>query len=297
MEAAAATLARPEELAALRAGDGKTFVTLYEPDFDGLFDLVLRTVRDREVAATVVHAALEKAWDAFREQGAPYDVSGSLCIHAREAALNFPAKRRSAVEDREGLDYTQVDCDRLSDPSCGFDKALIELVWDAAAALDRDDYSLLDLHVRRDLSVADIAEHIDLPRNEIAGRLSQLCHSLNAIVGATLLATRARHNCEGLDYELSAADSEVRQTVRRHVGNCTPCRETKQRFVAATEVLGSLALMTPPPRLREQTAKAFLRARPGRRRFSRGWVSSLESDSSGGDRTRRRGGVRRLPYR
>ncbi len=265
MEAAAATLVRPEELAAqTRTGDRQAFVTLYEPDFDGVFDLVLRSVRDREVAAAVLRAALETAWDVFREQGAPSDVRGWLYALARDSALNCPAKRRSAVGDREGLDYTQVDAQRLSDPSAGFDRELMELVWDAAAALDRDDYSLLDLHVRRDLSVDEVAQHLDLPRDEIAGRLSRLCDSLNDAVCATLLATRARHNCAGLDADLSASDSNVRRTVRRHVRECTHCRETKHRFVSATEVLGSFALMTAPPRLREQTAKAFLA--PARRR-------------------------------
>jgi DNA-directed RNA polymerase specialized sigma24 family protein len=264
MEAAAATLVRREELAArTRTGDRQAFVTLYAPDFDGVFDLVLRTVGDSDVAGIALRAALVKAWEGFREQGAPFDVSGWLCAHARDSALSCPAKRRSATGDREGLDYTRVDAGRLSDPSVGFDKNLLELVWDAASALDRDDYSLLDLHVRRDLSVDEIAEHVNQPRDRIARRLSELCDSLNDDVSAMLLATRARHNCAGLDAELT--HSNFVPAVRRHVRECTQCRDTKQRFVAATEVLGSLALMTVPSGLREQTAKAFL-VPAGRRR-------------------------------
>jgi len=266
MEAAAATLVRPEELAAQsRTGDREVFVSLYEPDFDGVFDLVLRTVRDGKVAAAVLRDALETAWDVFRDQGAPYDVSGWLYALARESALNCPTKRRSPAAEREGLDYTQVDPERLSDPSVGFDKELMEIVWDAATGFYGDDYSLLDLHVRRDMSVDEVAEHLDLPRDEIAGRLSRLCDSFNDAVSTTLLATRARHNCAGLDDDLSASDTNVRRTVRRHVRECANCRETKHRFVPATEVLGSFALMTAPPRLREQTVKAFLAA-DGRRR-------------------------------
>jgi DNA-directed RNA polymerase specialized sigma24 family protein len=266
MEAAAATLARPEELAArTRTGDREVFVSLYEPDLDGVFDLVLRTVGDGKVAAVVLRAALERAWDAFREEGAPYDVSAWLYALARESAVNGSARRRSDVGEREGLDYTQVDPERLSDPSVGFDKDLIEVVWDAATGFYEDDYSLLDLHVRRDMSVDQVAEHLDLPREEVAGRLSRLCDSFNDAVSTTLLATRARHNCAALDADLSASDTSVRRTVRRHVRECTHCRETKHGFVPATEVLGSLALMTAPPGLREQMAKAF-RAPPKRRR-------------------------------
>jgi DNA-directed RNA polymerase specialized sigma24 family protein len=270
MEAAAAALVRPEELAAqTRTGDREVFVSLYEPDFDGVFDLVLRTVRDGNVAAVVLRDALETAWDVFREQGAPYDVSGWLYAIARESALNRPTRRRSAAAEREAFDYTQVDPERLSDPSVGFDKELMEVVWDAATGFYGDDYSLLDLHIRRDMSVDEVAEHLDQPRDEIAGRLSRLCDSFNDAVSTTLLATRARHNCAGLDAELSASDTSVRRTVRRHVGECTHCRETKHRFVPATEVLGSFALMAAPPRLREQTAKAFLASGARRRRRPR----------------------------
>jgi DNA-directed RNA polymerase specialized sigma24 family protein len=266
MEAAAAPFVRREELAPqTRIGDRQAFVTLYEPDFDGLFDLVLRTVRDRKTAAAALFAALEKAWDDFREAGAPYDVSGWLYAHAREATLDSPAKRRSTVEDREALDYTQVERDRLADPSCGFDKALLELVWDEAVAFDPEDYSLLDLHLRRDLSVDTIAEHLDRPTDEIRTRLSQLCGSLNDKVGATLLGTRARHNCARLDAELSGSPSDFRRAVLSHVRECTHCRETKQRFVPATEVFGSFAPMTSPPGLRERTAEAFLGSKPARR--------------------------------
>jgi DNA-directed RNA polymerase specialized sigma24 family protein len=268
MAAAAATLDRRSERAArTRTGDGETFVALYKPDFGGVFDLVLRTVRDRETAVAVLRAALDRAWDAFRGEGAPYDVSGWLYTMARESALETPAKRRAAPTDREGLDYTQVDAGRLSDPTAAFDDGLIELVWDAASALDRDDYSLLDLHVRRDLSVDELAGHLDQQRDELAGRLSRLCNSLNDVVSATLLATRARHNCAALDSDLSASGSTVRRTVSRHVSRCTGCWETKHLFVPATEVLGSFASMVPPPGLEAQVAHGFLRGER-RRKFS-----------------------------
>jgi DNA-directed RNA polymerase specialized sigma24 family protein len=267
MEAAAATLAYPGALAAqTRTGDREVFIALYEPDFDGVFDLILRTVRDGELAAAVLRDALERALDVFVEEGASYDVSGWLYALARESVLGCSSKRKSDVRERAALEYTQIDPARLSDPTAGFDTGLIELVWDAAAAFDRDSYSLLDLHIRRDMSVDDIAQHLDVPREEIAGRLTRLCDSFNDLVSTTLLVTRARHNCPGLDGDLSAPDSAVRRTVRHHVRECTSCWETKERFVPATEVLGSLALMAPPPGLREQTANAFLAPLSRRRR-------------------------------
>jgi DNA-directed RNA polymerase specialized sigma24 family protein len=268
MEAAAATLGRTDELAArTRPGDREAFVSLYAPDFDGLFDLSLRTLREHDAACAVVVAGLERAWKAFCAEGAPYEVRSWLYALVRDVALESPpAKRRPVGANREGFDYTKVDPRRLSDSTVGFDRDLIELVWDAATTLDREEYSLLDLHVRRDLSVEEIVEHLQLPRDQVAPRLSRLCESLDDTVSSSLLAMRARHNCADLDAALSSNGASFRQALRGHVGECTECNDTKRRFASATEVLGSLAPMLPPRGLRERTAQTFLEQRRRRRR-------------------------------
>jgi DNA-directed RNA polymerase specialized sigma24 family protein len=265
MEAAAAPLARPDGLAArIRTGDRDAFVSLYGPDFDGLFDFVLRSVRDRASAAVALSNALHQAWDIFREPGAPYDVRGWLFVVARDAVLARPRRRTGDVE-REGLVYTDLEAERLSDPSLAFDRELIELVWDTATALAREDYSLLDLHVRRDLSVDELAEQLELTRDDVAWDLSRLCDWFDSSVRLTLLATRSRHNCAGLDGALSANAASIERVAGRHVRECASCRETSARFASATEIFASFAPMPPPPGLREQTAGLFL-TEPKRRR-------------------------------
>lgn len=262
MVAAAANFGRADGLAArTSSGDREAFVSLYGPDFDGVFDLALRTVREREAACAVVRAGLERAWRLFREEGAPYAVGAWLHVLVRDAALARPtAKRRplAVVVEREALEYTQVDTGRLSDPGIAFDKELIELVWDAAAALDRDGYSLLDLHLRQDLSVDELACELEVPREQLAWQLSRLCTTLENSVSSTLLATRARHNCEDLDAVLSSNGMSVARSVQRHVHECAGCRETRRRFPSATEILGSLAPLQPPAGLRERIAGVFL---------------------------------------
>ena len=262
MEAAAANLDRAVELAArTSSGDREAFVSLYGPDFDGLFDVALRTVQEREAASEIVRAGLERAWDLFREEGAPYAVGTWLHVLVRDAALARPAARRrplTVVVEREALEYTQVDTSRLSDPAIAFDKELVELVWDAAAALERDGYSLLDLHLRHDLSVDELAAELDVSREQLAWQLSKLCTALENSVSSTLLATRARHNCADLDAALSANGMSVARSVQRHVRDCADCRKTRRQFPSATEILGSLAPLQPPVGLPERIAKAFL---------------------------------------
>jgi hypothetical protein len=74
-------------------------------------------------------------------------------------------------------------------------------VWDSAAALSAEEYSLLDLHVRRELAA-----------------------------GAVLLELGAER-----------ASDEVREAVRRHLRECEQCQESKRRFVSPSVILGSLA--------------------------------------------------------
>jgi DNA-directed RNA polymerase specialized sigma24 family protein len=269
MEAAAVALVRPEQRAQARTGDREAFVRLYEPDFDGLFDLLLRTLRHSGLATAALQDALHRAWNEFRTHGAPFDVRGWLYAVVREAAIARSARRRAISEDREGFDYTRVDPNRLSDPTTAFDRELIGLVWDEVRTYDRDDYTLLDLHVRRDLSVHEIAEQLELSHEAVAGRLSWLCELLNEEIGSALLAGRARHNCSELDAELRARPGHEARAVRHHVRTCDACRETKRRFVSATEVLGSFALMPAPPDLRKRIAHAFLVPGKGRVRAVR----------------------------
>lgn len=267
MKAAAATFARSDGLASqIRTGDRDAFVSLYGPDFDGLFDFVLRSVRDRGSAAVALSDALNQAWDLFlRERGAPYDVRSWLFVIASDAVRSRPRRRAGDVQEREALVYTTLEAERLSDPSLAFDRELVELVWDTVTALEREDYCLLDLHVRRDLSVDELADQLELPRDHVAWDLSRLCDWFDDAVRLTLLATRSRHNCPGLDGDLSANGASAERVAGQHVRECASCRETCARFASATEIFASFAPMPPPPGLREQTAALFL-TEPGRRR-------------------------------
>jgi hypothetical protein len=185
-------------------------------------------------------------------------------VIARDAVLRRPRRQTGNVQEREGLVYTALEAERLSDPSLAFDMGLTELVWDTATALKREDYSLVDLHVRRDLTVDELAEQLELPRDDVAWDLSRLCDWFDSRVRLTLLATRSRHNCEGHG-DLSANAASVERVAGRHVRDCASCLETSARFASATEIFASFAPMPPPSGLRERAAGPFLRE-PRRRR-------------------------------
>src|SRR5205807_5578620 len=116
MEAAAATAPPADEAldARARAGDREAFRSLYSPQFEGVYDYVLRVVRERELAAGVVRSTFEQAGRAFAEQGG--DVSAGLFTAGGTRALDVLRYRTDRNgSDREALGFTQVDGNRVRD--------------------------------------------------------------------------------------------------------------------------------------------------------------------------------------
>jgi RNA polymerase sigma-70 factor (ECF subfamily) len=250
MEAVAATAAPAEaEDSRALAGDREAFNTLYRPHFEAVYDYVLRVVREHELATEVVRETFTRAWAGFPEQGS--DVAGWLFTTARSSALDALRYRRDRNgAEREGLHFTRVDGDRVPDATVLFDQRLAELVWDAAAALRPEEYSLLALAVRHDLSPEDIGEP--------APRLARLREGLDDHVTFQLVADRARHTCTEL--EILVAQSGAHD-VARHIRRCARCRESMRAFVSPSAVLGSLERMAPPAGIERQIFKRARRRR------------------------------------
>jgi len=264
----AATAAPADEQLTAHAGardQQQAFVSLYETHIDGVYDFALRVVRDSRAAARIVQATCEQARNLFVEQGYGRNLTAWLYVSARSCALDDLRDRRGArrpsQRDREGLVFTRVQADRLADPYAAFDKELVELVWDSAAVLSPEEYSLLDLHLRRELTAEELEKHLEL-NGSAATTLSRLRRAFEETVTATLVATRWR-SCERLDLALSdlgdlpAAD--VRRVVIRHLRDCEQCQESQRRFFSPAQVFAGLAPMSPTPALRKQLLKRLER--------------------------------------
>jgi RNA polymerase sigma-70 factor (ECF subfamily) len=246
MEAVAATAA-PADDALARAGDREAFRSLYGPQLEAVYDYVLRVVGDRDVASDVVRETFAKARRAFPEQG--NDVAAWLFTTARACALDALRYRRDRNGGiREALRFTIVDGDRVPDATLVFDRELAELVWDAAAALSREEYSLLALHVRHDLPADAIGEQ--LGRNgAVSTRLTRTRKTFDDTIVCQLVARRGRHNCAELD--ALVGEDEPRR-VSQHIRRCERCRGSSQSFVSPAEVLGALAPIAPARALRRE---------------------------------------------
>jgi hypothetical protein len=189
-------------------------------------------VRRRSLAAAVVRKTFAAEPPHRHEL---FTTAGILALEE----LGKHRRTYGREEDREGYDFTRIDAGRLADPSAVlFDRELIELVWDCAAALDPEDYALLDLHLRQGL-------------NSHAAGLTQLRDSFEDTVTSTLLMRRARRSCDYLDVLLANAERQVEaeavlMAVRRHSRSCPVCRDSKRRFVSPLAVFVAFAPIAPP---------------------------------------------------
>jgi RNA polymerase sigma factor (sigma-70 family) len=244
-------------LAQLASREDRTaFAALYERHFQGVFDFVIRIVRDEDLASDLVQTTFIKTWEHLQRGRVPDRPKAWLYTLARNAAIDElrRGKRWVSPGDRaleelgQGV-YTDISPDHGIDPQAALEeKELASLVWYSATALRPDEYALLDLYIRRGLTADELAAGLGIRKGTLYTRLSRLKDSLEESVVANLLTRRGRRDCPTLDSLLTQLastelDREVRDTVIKHLQTCDRCQENKSRFASPSEIFGSLALI------------------------------------------------------
>lgn len=236
------------------AGDREAFAALYERYVQGIFDFVLRIVRDEDATADVVQVTFVKAWQSLGGRKRPKNVKAWLYATAHNAAIDElrRTKRLVRLEDDERPDVSgnplaQIDTSRLSDPEAvARDRGLVELVWQCAAALSPKEYALLDMNVRQGLDADELSDALGVRKGAIYTMLSRLRGSLEESVTSSLLMQRGRRDCAELDALLTQLNAteftkDVRQAVQRHLKDCARCQESKRRYVSPIEIFAGIA--------------------------------------------------------
>jgi RNA polymerase sigma factor (sigma-70 family) len=254
------TAAPIDEDLALRAsgGDKDAFGALYERHYRGVYDLVVRMVREHEQAVDIVQNSFLNAWTNLQKRTVTGNIKAWLYTIARNNAISELRRGKRTVSMGEEMPegkyppaFARIDADRMSDPqSIVADGELVDLVWTSAAALSAREYSLLDLHVRRGLSADDLSQTLGVSKPNLYTQLSRLKDSLEESVTVNLLMRRARDDCPELDTLAAAAGAgltrDVRQVIARHVRGCERCSESRKRYLAPAEIFAGLALVPAP---------------------------------------------------
>ncbi|MFI5267783.1 MAG: RNA polymerase sigma factor, partial [Chloroflexota bacterium] len=246
------------------SADRSAFEGLYERWFQALYDFVLHTVHDADLAAGILRVTYSRAWDALRRGAAPYDVKSWLFGLAHDAAID-DIRHRSALldsgadvgEQTEDLDFARVDPNRLVNPEPILrDRELVGLVWEAVETLSPKDYMLLDLHLRQGLTPDELTDALGLRRNTVQPMIARLREALEEAVTYALLLSRGRRECPDLDALLATMEGrglrpETIRLIERHLGECAACRERKHRYPSPVEVFAALAALPASQRLRQ----------------------------------------------
>src|SRR5439155_4428232 len=113
----------------------------------------------------------------------------------------------------------------LARPGAGVSADDAATVWAAFAALEPPQYALLDLHLRRGLSVAEVAGIAGLSAANAGAMVSRLQERVARRVGADLIVRHGRAACPELDRLLTelgpaATDHNGRAAIERHAADC-----------------------------------------------------------------------------
>ena len=246
-------------VAGLLERDQEAFAVVYDRYFQAVYDFVLRTVRSPAFAEDVVQVAFIRAWERPPGGDRPHNLKAWLFTVARNVALDEIRKRSretqtswGEADDEERPPLVPVETAASADPQAARQQQeTVELVWAAAAALSRSDYSLLDMHLRQELTRDEMAEELGVQKGALYTRLSRLRDSLERSVSGMLLARRGREDCPELGALLDDAQQEWDETldraVARHADACEVCEGNRGRFASPAEIFAGIGLVAVLP--------------------------------------------------
>jgi RNA polymerase sigma factor (sigma-70 family) len=229
------------------AGEGVALRQLYDRYFPHLYDYAIRIARDRDAAALVVQAGFLGAFQALGHPDAIPSFRLLVFAAARhDLAARIRRKRGGVTEGEESFAF--VDQARVSADATGELPELGRLASHAVRELRIDDYELLDLSVRRGLSLEEIASVLRGRPQTIQARLQQVQTAFEAAFSSHVLFVYGRHACLDLDFMMAEGQwsAALRKRIVQHMSTCQTCQATRRRFISAAEALSALALVPAP---------------------------------------------------
>jgi RNA polymerase sigma factor (sigma-70 family) len=263
-----------EELAeAAAAGDQRAFADLRQRYAGAVYDLLARMTRSRADAAALTRVTFERARRGLsdRPEGR---LRPWLYAIARQAAIDA-IRRRQEISVADGAAMAGLEDSEAEN------QALVDDVWQAAAALRPEEYAALHYRLRAGLDTEEIAEAMSLPAEAVQSTLSRAREGLDDAFALLQLARRDRRACGGLEllvgfHAPTPLDPATRRAFRRHLEGCAKCRHRHAQLVAPSGVLSALLPVAPPKYLRiAHNARPLpeVQPRPSRRGRHVNWAT------------------------
>jgi RNA polymerase sigma factor (sigma-70 family) len=252
-----------------RQHDPAAFAILYDRYFPQVFDQAYRVLRDTDRAADVAQDTFTKLLEVKEQHYPRTSFRAWLYTISRNRALD--ETRRAKRTQPLATVTTGDEPERVVEPASDepgpertvLDREVADLVWEAARGLRPEDYTLLDLSVRKGLSIEELAQVLHTSRGNVSTRLSRLRDAQEEAITALLLARRGRNQCAILATLLPADSNSpltpaLRRQIIRHLESCATCQGVRKRYVSAVELLSGLAPILPPALLQDQLRAQLL---------------------------------------
>lgn len=266
------TLSDAQLVLRAQAGERDAFATLYDRYFDRVYDFLTRMMRNRAEAEDVTQDTFIRAMGSIGNLQSGASFKSWLFTIARNTALNRiersgrsrPMPVVGDEESGETLDLHLVDTDRFGNPEDAAQAtAVASLVWEAASGLNEKQYSLLDLHLRQGLDSGDIADVLNVTRNNAYVMLNRMKAALAETVTAYIMMNEGRYSCPDLDGALNQASiarfsPAARRVVSRHVASCAFCQQQQSQLVSPLAILGALIPAPAAPGVKDAIREGVL---------------------------------------
>jgi RNA polymerase sigma factor (sigma-70 family) len=252
-----------EVVAAIVAGDPDGLAEAYDRYASALYTYCRSLLHEPADAADAVQdtfviaaSRLAALRDPQRLRPWLYAVARNECRRRqRERAIAAPAAMAAVPEVT----------DESADVTSSAERAeLRTLLRSAVRGLGAGEQDLIELQLRQELDVAEVASALGVTRNHAHALLSRARDQLEVSLGALLVARSGRDDCAALGALLQGWDGQLnvlmRKRINRHIERCPACTDRKRRELAPALLLGlaplaALPLAAAPAGLRAQVLK------------------------------------------
>jgi len=258
-----------EALAASAArGDEAAFAALCDRLFDEVYDFLLRLLLSRQKAAQAALSSFlrlrrELLSSARHESPRLQALAAAYRTATEEGGALASRSPAAAAEGELSSELALVDPDRLRSPEeAAQAREEAPIVWEVTASVDRAEYALLDLHLRRGLSATQTGRVVGLGRLKAREHLSRLERAAEEAITSLLVIRLGGQQCEEMaklaaGVEKAVLPPETRRAVSTHVATCAACAGTRNRLVSPLRVLAALQFVPPPPGAKDSVLQSL----------------------------------------
>ncbi len=258
---------RSDEELGQQVGDGDhgAFAELYHRYFSGLYDFAIRVARERDLAALIVQASFLRAYQTLRTAGpqAPFKLQLYAGAH-HDAAERLRGRRGPTPEAEEAFDVVDPVLGERNPALSAELSDLARTLWQACQQIQLSDYELVDLSVRRQLDVGELAAVLRTRVESVQTRLTRAQNALEDLFSSLFLVNSGRRACVDLDFLVGDGEwsSGLQRRVSRHLQSCQTCQGTRQRHMTAEELLAALTPVAAPASWEQTMLDRLLEAEP-----------------------------------